>query len=105
MAFTKAVAASELKPGDGRCVELEGKRIAVFNVGATFYAVDDVCTHDNASLAEGFVMEEDGVCKVECPWHGALFDLKSGAALTLPAVKPVKAYPTRVTDGQVEVDL
>lgn len=105
MAFVKALAASEVQAGNGKSVTLGGKKIAVFNVNGKFMAIDDLCTHDEASLAEGFVCEEDGVCKVECPWHGAQFDLKSGAALTLPAVKPVKSYPVRVTDGSVEVDV
>jgi len=105
MAFVKAVAASEVQPGNGKSVTLSGKKIAVFNVAGKFLAIDDLCTHDEASLAEGMVCEEDGVCKVECPWHGAQFDLKSGAALTLPAVKPVHTYPTRITDGSVEVDV
>jgi len=105
MAFVKALAASEVQAGNGKTVTLSGKKIAVFNVNGNFLAIDDLCTHDEASLSEGFVCEEDGICKVECPWHGAQFDLKNGAALTLPAVKPVTPYPTRVVDGSVEVDV
>lgn len=105
MPFVKALATSELKPGDGRSVEVAGKKIGIFNVGGNFYAIDDLCTHDEASLAEGFTCEEDGTCKVECPWHGAQFDLKSGAALTLPATKPVKTYSVRVNGDAVEVDV
>ena len=100
--FQKALRKSELPAGKARCVEIQGRRIAVFNVGGSFLAIDDGCTHAEASLAEGSVI--DG-CTVECPWHGAQFDLKTGAAKTLPAVEPVKSYRTRVTGEDVEVEI
>ena len=106
MPYLKAVSSTELQPGQGKCVTLEGKKIAVFNVAGRFVAIDDTCTHDEASLAEGTVLtQEDGKCVVECPWHGAHFDLFSGAALTLPAVTPVKTYATRVQGDAVEVEV
>jgi nitrite reductase/ring-hydroxylating ferredoxin subunit len=64
-------------------------------------AIDDTCTHDEASLAEA-VMNEGGKCIVECPWHGA-FRSASGAALTLPAVTAVNAYRSERTGGGVDV--
>jgi nitrite reductase/ring-hydroxylating ferredoxin subunit len=56
-------------------------------------------------LSEGAAYAEGCRCVVECPWHGSRFDLASGAALTLPAVRPVKAYPVREVDGALEVEL
>jgi 3-phenylpropionate/trans-cinnamate dioxygenase ferredoxin subunit len=105
MAYVKALQKSDLQPGQGRCVVLEGKRIAIFNVDGKFVAIDDVCTHDEASLAEGTLLHENGKCVVECPWHGAHFDLNTGAALTLPAVTPVKTYPTRAEGDTIEVEV
>jgi 3-phenylpropionate/trans-cinnamate dioxygenase ferredoxin subunit len=105
MPFEKACASSELAEGIGKCVTLQGKRIALFRVKGKLHAIDDTCTHDEASLAEGTVIAENGKCVVECPWHGAHFDLCTGAALTLPAVTPVNAYTAREINGAVEIDI
>jgi len=106
MPYVKALAKSELAPGQARCVTLEGKRIAIFNFDGSYLAIDDNCTHADASLADGPAFKDDkGRCVVECPWHGARFDLHSGAALTLPAVTPVKNYPVRLEGDAVEVEL
>ena len=87
---------AEVEDGRGKCfVTPDGSKIAVFNVGGKFYAIDDLCTHAEASLSDGWV---DGHC-VACPWHGAEFDLKTGAAMTPPASEPVKNYPV-VVDGE-----
>ncbi len=105
MPFVKALAQSDLQPGQGKCVLLGGKKIAVFNCNGAYSAIDDTCTHDEASLAEGVIIAEDGKCVVECPWHGAHFDLSSGAAVTLPAVLPVKTYAVRIQGNDIEVDV
>lgn len=106
MPFLRALKASDLEPNQGRCVVLEGQRIAVFRCGDEFFAIDDTCTHQEASLSEGFAMEDlKGRCVVECPFHGAHFDLRTGEAVTLPATKPVKKYNVRVEGEDVEVEL
>ena len=105
MAFVRAIAKSELQPGQGKLVVLDGRKIALFNVNGKYHAVDDTCSHEEASLSEGSVFAEDGRCVVECPLHGSRFDLETGAALTLPAVRPVKAYVVREVDGAIEVEL
>jgi 3-phenylpropionate/trans-cinnamate dioxygenase ferredoxin component len=105
MAFVKALAKSELQPGQGKELELEGKKIAIFNVAGKFLAVDGTCTHEDAPLCEGSAFAEGCQCVVECPWHGARFDLQSGAALTLPAEKPVKSYAVREVGDSIEVEL
>lgn len=106
MSYTKVLNSSELAEGQGRCVQINGKKIALFRANGKVLAVDDTCTHDEASLAEGTVISDDGHghCVVECPWHGAHFDLCSGKAVTFPAVSPVNVYPAREADGAVEVD-
>jgi nitrite reductase/ring-hydroxylating ferredoxin subunit len=73
--------------------------ITVFRDGDDFFALDDTCSHAEASLADGYV--EDGC--VECPLHGALFRLSDGAALTLPAVRPVRTHRVEVVDGTVRL--
>jgi 3-phenylpropionate/trans-cinnamate dioxygenase ferredoxin subunit len=107
MAFVKALAKSELLPNKGQCVKLNGKAISLFFVDGQYLAIDDHCTHAQVSMADGPVYtDEKGRCIVECPWHGAQFDLKTGAALTPPAFTPVKSYPVRVTENdEIEVDL
>ncbi len=91
----------ELPPGERIYLELDGKPVVLFNVGGTFFAIGDVCTHDNGTLGEG---ELDGH-QVICPRHGARFDLHDGKALTLPAVSPAPHYPTRVVNGVIEIGL
>ncbi|MFF5987784.1 bifunctional 3-phenylpropionate/cinnamic acid dioxygenase ferredoxin subunit [Prauserella flavalba] len=74
--------------------------IAVFNAEGAYYAVDDTCTHQDASLADGWL---EG-CLVECPLHAASFDLRTGEPTCLPAKRPVRTYPVLVTDGVIYVD-
>lgn len=87
----------------GSAVRLAAERtgwpaaISVFRDGDAFFALDDTCSHALASLAEGYV--DDGC--VECPLHGALFRLTDGAALSLPATRPVRAHRVEVRDGTV----
>src|SRR5258705_10416611 len=104
MPFAKACSSSEIEDGRSKCVILNGKRIALFRVNGTLHAIDDTCTHDEASLADGIVIEEKGRCIVECPWHGAHFDLSTGAAVTLPAGTPVPVDPGGETNGALAVE-
>lgn len=91
--------ADEFKPGGWHVVDCDGTLIAVFNVAGTYYAVEDLCTHDGGELAGG---EVEG-CEVICPRHGARFCLRTGAALTPPAYDPIDIFPTRVEGGMVQV--
>ena len=93
--FVKAVAKSDLVAGEGAVVELQGKKIAIFNVAGAFYAMDDSCTHAGGPLSEG---EVDGMV-VMCPWHGATFDIRTGGALGPPAPDGVRTYEVK-TDGE-----
>lgn len=71
--------------------------IAVFRLEDGFYAIDDTCTHARASLSEGEIIDDE----IECPLHGAVFNIKTGKNLTLPAVKPVRSHPVKVEDGEI----
>lgn len=91
----------EIPPGSTKRVVVDGTAILICNVDDTFYAIEDVCTHDGGPLDQG---ELQG-CRIMCPRHGALFDVTSGAALTLPAVVPLETYPVRAEGDDVLVDL
>ena len=73
--FVKVAQTDEIPAGQGKCVEVNGQRIAIFNVDGTFYAIDDVCQHQGGPLGEG---EVDGKI-VTCPWHGWEYDVTTGA--------------------------
>jgi 3-phenylpropionate/trans-cinnamate dioxygenase ferredoxin subunit len=87
---------------DGEAVRVETDvPIAVFNVGGTFYAIDDTCTHQDASLADGWL---EG-CTVECPLHASCFDLRTGLPSGPPAKRPVRTHQVVVSDGVVHVEV
>jgi 3-phenylpropionate/trans-cinnamate dioxygenase ferredoxin subunit len=102
MPAREIAAAADIPDGQGKTIHVDGHAIAVFRIGNEFYAIDDACTHADASLGSGEVEAEERC--VLCPLHGAKFDLVSGAAKTLPAYEPVKAYPVHETDGKLFVE-
>ncbi|HET8567743.1 MAG TPA: Rieske 2Fe-2S domain-containing protein [Candidatus Limnocylindria bacterium] len=102
MSFVRAVETKDVPPGEVAVAHVGGRSLAIGHTSDDRWgAIDNVCTHDGGTLGEG---ELDESC-VECPRHGARFDLFSGEVRALPAVFPVNAYPVRVRDGVVEVDL
>ncbi len=101
MTWVKVAKAAELQAGTAIVVEADGKQIALCNTGDGFHAIDDMCSHDKGPLGQGTLLGN----RIECPRHGAQFDVVTGRALTLPAVRPIKTYKTRVEDGQVEVEV
>jgi 3-phenylpropionate/trans-cinnamate dioxygenase ferredoxin subunit len=94
---------SELPPGGMRVVEWEDLEIGVFNCNGTIYAIEDRCSHDNGTLAEG-TLDQDK-CTVECPRHGSEFDLRTGKPLTLPAYVPVETYPVLVEGDKIKLEV
>lgn len=100
--FLPVLDVAALPPGKGETVELAGRRIAVFNVGGQFYALDDECPHRGGPLGSGWV--DADACQVTCPLHGWAFDLQTGAGVTTPA-RPVRSHPVRVVDGKVCVSI
>lgn len=99
--FVRAASASAIPPGRGRCVEVAGRRIAVWNAGGTFYAIDDDCPHAGGPLSEG---DLEGALVI-CPWHGAAFDLATGACREGPSDEDVATYPVRVVGDDVEIEV
>jgi 3-phenylpropionate/trans-cinnamate dioxygenase ferredoxin subunit len=92
--------ADEIPPGGSRVVRLDDQPVAVFHLEDGWYAIDDVCTHDGGPVAEGTLRG----CIIECPRHGATFDVRTGAALTFPAVSPVATYAVRVVGDDIQVE-
>jgi nitrite reductase/ring-hydroxylating ferredoxin subunit len=92
--------ADDLKPGMALRVETGPVPVAVFNVDGSFYAIGDVCTHEESSLSEGYVDEDI----VECPKHGAMFHIPTGEVRSLPATKSEPVFPTVVEDGELYVE-
>lgn len=90
-------------PRDGaKVIQIDDTRIAIFRVGEDeFYAIEDLCTHDEASLAEGWFPQP---YVIECPRHGAWFDIRTGKVLRMPAIYPVKTYPVKVEGDEVFVE-
>jgi len=99
--FVKAAQTRNILPGAVRVVDVKGRRIAICNVGGEYFAVDDVCTHDCGPLGSGTL--NDG--QIECPRHGARFDVRTGRAVVLPAVVPIRTYPIEVVGSDVMVSL
>ena len=92
---------ADVPPGKARMVQVDGKKIALFNVGGHFYALDDTCTHRGCSLSQG-TADAQGVT---CPCHGSKFDLKTGKVLHPPATQPVTAYRVVVEGDRVKVEV
>jgi 3-phenylpropionate/trans-cinnamate dioxygenase ferredoxin subunit len=88
---------SLVPPGEKRLLDVDGRAIALFNVDGTFYAIDDLCTHDGGPLAEGKLIG----CEIQCPRHGARFDVRTGKALCMPAIEPVATHRVEVRGDEV----
>jgi 3-phenylpropionate/trans-cinnamate dioxygenase ferredoxin subunit len=87
-------------PDPGRIVvEVDDCLVVVLHVSGEVFAIDDVCTHDGGPLGEG-VLEDHTIA---CPRHGAKFDIRTGAALTMPATRPTKVHEVKVEGGEVLV--
>ena len=94
---------AELPPGTARVVEWEDLEIGIFNCDGTLYAIEDRCSHDDGTLAEGELDQAE--CTVECPRHGAIFDLRTGKPKTLPAYVPVETFDVRVEDDMIKLEV
>ena len=97
IAWVEVGAASEVPAGAHRVYEVEGRFVAVYNVGGELYAVEDLCTHDGNPLSDGPVEDHE----VICARHGARFCLRTGAALSPPAYEPVATFPVAVRAGRL----
>ena len=90
---------SELQPGERLFLEISSHPIVIINHGREYFALDDLCTHDDGPLGDGEVENHE----IICPRHGARFNLRTGEATTLPAVSGVNTYLTRIVDDHLEI--
>ena len=98
--FMKVARTEDIPAGRATMVEVNGKEIALFNIGGSFHAIDNTCTHVGGPLCEG---EVEGI-EVTCPWHGAVFDVTTGQVLGPPAGVGVGRYNVRVDGSDIEVE-
>jgi 3-phenylpropionate/trans-cinnamate dioxygenase ferredoxin subunit len=97
--FVTVAKVGEIPEGGVKIVRIEDQPVALFHLADGYYAIDDICTHDGGPLAEGTV--EGGV--IECPRHGARFDIRTGDVLCLPATAPVATYAVRIEGDEIKV--
>ena len=88
-----------IPPGSFRLVDVDDAPVAVFNIDGELYAIEDTCTHDGGDLVSGCLRGDT----IECPRHGAVFSIRTGAVLAPPAYEPVATFPVRVENGMVQV--
>ena len=96
-----AIDADEVEEEDVMPAKIDGQEIAIYNVDGEFFATSDTCTHGNASLSEGIVVDD----VIECPLHQGRFCVRTGRALSPPVSRPITSYPTKVEDGKVYVQV
>lgn len=99
--YVRVATVDEVGEGRGKLVEVVGKKIALFHVGDAFYAIADTCAHRGGPLSEGKLQGEE----VTCPWHGAIYNVTTGAVVGGPAPHGVTSYPVRVNGAEVEVEV
>ena len=92
---------SEVAVGERKMFTIGEMRLALFNVDGKYYCIADICSHDDGPVAEG---ECDGYT-IECPRHGAKFDLRDGSVLSFPAIRGIPSYPVEVIDDEITIDI
>jgi len=97
--FVKICKSKDIPDGRGRSFKVGSLDLAVFHVEGKFYATCDICSHEHEHLSDGWLENHH----IECPRHGAMFDLRTGEALSLPATEPIQVYPLEIRDGEIYV--
>jgi nitrite reductase/ring-hydroxylating ferredoxin subunit len=100
--FVTAINTTEVPLDNVKAIDVRGTRIAVANVGGTYYAFDDACTHEQCSLAEE---GELAGTTLTCTCHGSEFDVRTGKVLAPPATVPVKVYPVRIVGDALQIEV
>jgi 3-phenylpropionate/trans-cinnamate dioxygenase ferredoxin subunit len=99
--FVEIAPQDQLPAGERLFIDAGGKSIVIFNLAGNYYAIGDVCSHDNGPVGDGDIEENE----IICPRHGARFDIASGRVTSLPAIVDIPAYPVRLKDGMIELGL
>ena len=97
--FHAVATTSEISEDEPKAVSIGRLDVGIYKLDGEFYAIDDICTHAYAMMTDGYI--EDG--QIECPLHGACFDIKTGKALTAPATIDLRPYPVKVEGDQISV--
>jgi 3-phenylpropionate/trans-cinnamate dioxygenase ferredoxin subunit len=97
--FHRVAKVDEIPPGGRLAMIVDDRAVLVLRVGNDFYAIEDACTHDGQPLDNGPLRDHE----IQCPRHGARFDIKTGRALCMPAVEPVVTFEVKVENGEVYV--
>jgi nitrite reductase/ring-hydroxylating ferredoxin subunit len=101
MAFVKAANVRDVPPGRAKIVEIGDEDVALCNVDGKIYAIANVCTHDGGPLGEGYLLGEE----IECPRHGARFNVRTGEVKVLPAIMPIPTFEVKVEGDDILVDV
>ena len=99
--FVTVASTDEIEPGERLVLEYGQRWVIIFNIDGVYYAIDDVCTHDDGPLAEGTLAG----CTIECPRHGATFDITTGKVLSAPALVDIKSYEVEIQDSEIRIAL
>jgi 3-phenylpropionate/trans-cinnamate dioxygenase ferredoxin component len=97
--FYQIIRTDDLPNGERLFIEISGQAIVLFNIAGSFFAIADVCSHDNGPLGDGEIEDH----QIICPRHGARFDVRDGKVVSLPAVKAISAFPVRIENGFIEI--
>lgn len=98
------VGKADLKPGENRCLEVKGKRLALANINGKYYCIDSLCSHAGGPLCAGKIGGKSAT-SVTCPLHGSVFDFKDGSVIAGPARDAMKSFPVTVKDGKAFVEM
>jgi 3-phenylpropionate/trans-cinnamate dioxygenase ferredoxin subunit len=99
--FIPVATVDEIPNGERIFLDIGDEPIALFNIAGKYFAIADICSHDDGPVAEGNLNDHE----IECPRHGARFDVRTGKALSLPAVIDIPAYPVRIDGDNILVGL
>lgn len=99
--FIKVATLDEVPVNGSKLVEVDSYRIAIFNLEGDLYAIEDICTHDGGPLVEGEIVNDH---EVQCPRHGARFDVRTGAALSFPAFEATPSYEVRLEGNDIWIE-
>lgn len=100
MAYEKVGKLADVPPGTARVYKVGGRDVAICNVAGDLYAIDDVCSHDGGSLDQGYLDNFE----IECPRHGARFDVRNGEVTEEPAVIPIDTFSVRLVGDDIEIE-
>jgi 3-phenylpropionate/trans-cinnamate dioxygenase ferredoxin subunit len=99
--FVAIAKVGDLKKGQVKTLNVNGHHVALCNVEGTYFATQDLCTHDGGPLGEGELIEYE----IECPRHGGRFDVRSGEVTAMPPMFPIKTFLVRVQDDEIQVEV